>query len=301
MLEPRVSEYRNIIVALFAPMMWGLVGIFVKLLSGFSPIAIVTGRFLIAAIATFLLVFFTKSNSYRFINSLCTQVTWWLSLPATAAYILGTIAFQMTPIGEATLLISTSPLFVIVYQLCKWGRIKRSESFGTLLAVAGIGLIVLPQFSVSEAISISRLIGNILALSTAGLITVYTLWFRQLSQKNAAPQTESVVLATFLLGSALLLPLIGIQTNVINLLNQRVIIIFAGLGIISTALPSWYYSVAAQRLPAMLTTTILLLEPIFATLFAALVLREVPSISTAIGSVLVLGGLHYIVRNRNSI
>lgn len=298
-MPPRASEYQSIAAALLAPMMWGLVGVFVRLLPGFSPILLVTGRFLVAAIVTLLLLLFAQSNLHRLISSLCTPVTWWLSLPAVGGYILGTTAFQMTPIGEATLLITTSPLFVIAYRLFKWGRIRRGESFGTLLAVAGIGLIVLPQFSASEATLISRLIGDFLALSTAGLLALYTLWFRKLSKKNAAPQTESVVLATFVLGSALLLPFMDVQVKGVDLLNVRVLIIFTGLGIISTALPSWYYSVAAQRLPAMLTTATLLLEPIFAALFAALVLQEVPSLSAAIGSVLVLGGLYCIARNTN--
>lgn len=57
---------------------------------------------------------------------------------------------------------------------------------------------------------------------------------------------------------------------------------------------------AAQRLPAVMTAAILLLEPVFATLFASVALREIPSLWFYIGSVLVLCGLLLIARKGNS-
>jgi drug/metabolite transporter (DMT)-like permease len=74
-------------------------------------------------------------------------------------------------------------------------------------------------------------------------------------------------------------------------IDRQVLLVLLGLGILSTALPFFCYTVAAQRLPVILTTAILLLEPVFAVLFASIALGEIPTLWFAIGSVLVFWGL----------
>jgi drug/metabolite transporter (DMT)-like permease len=75
-----------------------------------------------------------------------------------------------------------------------------------------------------------------------------------------------------------------------------VIFVLLGLGILSTALPFWLYTIAVQRLPILLITAILLLEPLFATLFASIALQEIPSLWFAVGSILVFWGLLVIAK-----
>jgi EamA-like transporter family len=75
------------------------------------------------------------------------------------------------------------------------------------------------------------------------------------------------------------------------------------VGIFIRWLPGWSpffcYTVAAQKLPIVLTTAILLLEPMFAVLFASIALREIPSLWFGIGSILVFWGLLYIASSAN--
>jgi len=65
-------------------------------------------------------------------------------------------------------------------------------------------------------------------------------------------------------------------------IDGQTILTLIGLGVLSTA--CYCYTMAAQRLPVVMTTAILLLEPVFATLFASVALREIPSLWFYIGS-----------------
>jgi drug/metabolite transporter (DMT)-like permease len=82
-------------------------------------------------------------------------------------------------------------------------------------------------------------------------------------------------------------------------IDRPEICVLLGLGILSTALPFFCYTVAAQRLPIVLATSILLLEPMFAVLFASIALRESPSLWFGIGSILVFWGLRSIAKAAN--
>jgi len=72
-----------------------------------------------------------------------------------------------------------------------------------------------------------------------------------------------------------------------------------GLGILPTALSTLCYTIAAQQLPAILAAAILLTEPIFAVLFASVILKESPSLWFGFGSCFVLLGLFSIAKGTN--
>jgi drug/metabolite transporter (DMT)-like permease len=231
-------------------------------------------------------------------RSLPTPPIWWLSVPAIGGYVLGTTAFQIAPVGEVTLLFTTSPLFIIAYKYIMGLPIKLSESLGMLISMAGICLIVLPQLSTARSVAWQTMAGYLLALGAAGLVALYTLWFNQLTKGNIAPKLINIVFVTCLLGSILsvLCVILFSQLSFAIIFDQQVSLILLGLGILSTAFPFFCYSVAVQCLPVILTTAILLLEPVFAALFASLALQEIPSFWFGIGSVLIFLGLLLIAR-----
>lgn len=291
MTQPTLNT-QGLMAALCAAATWGMVGVFVRWLPGWSAFAVLAGRFLVATVAMLPILFLAPSVRHDLIRSLRTSTIWWLSLPAIGGYVLGTTAFQLAPVGEVTLLFTTSPLFIIAYKYVVRLHVKRNEGFGMLLAMAGASAIVLPQLSSDRAVSWATLAGYLLALGAAGSIAIYTLWFNAFAQQNIAPKSINVVFLTCLLGSilsflcAVLFPAsIGIE------IDRQVILVLLGLGIFSTALPFLCYTVAAQRLPVVLATAILLLEPMFAVLFASVVLQEIPSLWFGIGSALVFWGL----------
>lgn len=295
-------DNQGLMAALCATVTWGMAGIFIRWLPGWSPFAVLAGRFLVATAVMLPVLFLTPSVRFEFTRSLRISQTWWLSLPAIAGYVLGTTAFQMAPVGEVTLLLTTSPLFVIAYKYFVGLRIKQSEGMGILLAIVGVNFILLPQLSAGGAVFWQAMTGYLLALGAAGMVAIYTLWFSELTKRGIAPKSINVVFVTCLLGGVLSLSyaVFFSKLPVEFEIDGQTILTLIGLGVLSTAFPLLCYTMAAQRLPVVMTTTILLLEPVFATLFASVALREIPSVWFYIGSVLALCGLLLIARKVNS-
>jgi EamA-like transporter family len=140
-------DRRNLVTAIFATAAWAMVGVFVRWLPGWSPFAILTGRFFVATVVLLPLLLMTPGVREDLARSLRTAPIWRLSLPAIGSYLLGTTSYQMAPIGEVTLLFTTSPLFIIAYKYISRLSIKQSEGWGMLLAMAGVSSIVLPQLA----------------------------------------------------------------------------------------------------------------------------------------------------------
>lgn len=300
MTQPKLNS-QGLIAALCAAATWGMAGVFIRWLPGWSPFAILAGRFLIAT-AAMLPILFVASEARHDLTCLRNPLIWWLSLPAIGGHVLGTAAFQMAPVGEVTLLFTTSPLFIIAYKYAARLPVKRSEGFGMLLAAAGASLIMLPQLSLGIAISWQIIAGYLLAFGAAGFLALYTFWLNRLAQQSIQPKSINIVFATCLLGSilSLLCTIFFSKSSAEIRIDESAILVLSGLGILSTALPFLCYTVAAQYLPILLATAILLLEPMFATLFASVALQEIPSLWFGIGSALVLWGLLLISREANS-
>lgn len=300
MTQPKLDSI-GLMAALFATATWGLVGVFIRWLPGWSPFAVLAGRFLVATAAMLPILLLVPSIRDDLTRSLRTPPIWWLSLPAIGSYFLGTTAFQMAPVGEVTLLFTTSPLFIIAYKYVMRLDIKRSEGWGILLATTGVILILLPQLSSDRATSWQTIVGYLLALGAAGVVTIYTVLFNTFTARGIVPKSINIVFTTCLLGGilSLLCTIFFTKLSLETGIDRQEIFVLLGLGILSTALPFFCYTVAAQRLPIILTTAILLLEPMFAVLFASVALQEMPSLWFGIGSILVFWGLLSIARSAN--
>jgi drug/metabolite transporter (DMT)-like permease len=165
MTQPTLNT-QGLMAALCAAATWGMVGVFVRWLPGWSAFAVLAGRFLVATVAMLPILFLAPSVRHDLIRSL-----------------------------------RTSPLFIIAYKYVVRLHVKRNEGFGMLLAMAGASAIVLPQLSTDRAVSWATLSGYLLALGAAGSIAIYTLWFNAFAQQNIAPKSINVVFLTCLLGT----------------------------------------------------------------------------------------------------
>lgn len=293
------SNSQGIVIALFSTVTWATAGIFIRWLPGWSPFAIVAGRFFVATIVLLPIVRSPKLRRELF-SSLQAPYIWSLSLPMIGGFLLGTTAFQMAPVGDVTLLFATSPLFVAACKILSGASIHRNENTGTLLAFAGVGLIVLPQIRLSMAggTSWQTLAGYVFALSGAGLLAVYVMWFGAIARKGITLRPTNIVFVTCLLGcilSSLCTLLFSGSASAFHL-NEQTALVILGLGILSTATSTLLYTIATQRLPALLAAAFLLTEPLFAVLFASVLLQEIPSLWFGFGSVFVLAGLLLIAK-----
>ena len=284
----------GIIGAILTTLGWGMAGVFIKLLPDFSAFSIVAIRLALALVITIPILLF-QNSLFAQIKELRRLKVWLLSLIMLACYTFGTIAFQIAPVGEVTLLMTTAPIFAILYKIWQREKIKKTEYWGVLIAFLGICSIILPSLNIDSTISRQHIFGNCLALLVSILLAVYAIWFRFLSQYENTPNSISVALGTFILGSLIFLPTtLQLLFADSGLLDRKYLMASLGLGLVSTVIPTLCYAIAAKRLPPITTTSILLLEPILAIAFAFLVLGVVPSVWIIPGIVFVGIGILFM-------
>ncbi|MGL6340580.1 MAG: DMT family transporter [Waterburya sp.] len=282
----------GIIGAILTASGWGMAGIFIQLLPDFSASSVVAIRLALALVFIIPILPLFQNNSFTRVNELRRPIVWGFSSIMLACYTFGTIAFQMALVGEVTLLMATAPIFVILFKFLLREQIMSNEYWGALIAFVGICFVIFPSLIVDSMMSKQRMIGNFLALLVSILFAVYAIWFRSLSQQNSAPSSINIALGTFILGCSVFSSTILKSFSAYNgIINVKYLIAFLGLGLISTAIPTLSIATSAKRLPPLVTTSVLLLEPIFAMAFAFMILGEVPSIWIIPGTLCIVVGL----------
>lgn len=200
---------------------------------------------------------------------------------------------MLSSIAEVTLLISISPLFVILFRRLKGETITAGEYAGTLTAVAGVIVILLPRLRHSVNISSLSLVGDLLAIIAALLFALFALITNRQSHRGKHPNSMSITLGTCLFGIVILVYVFSSGKTVLSIerLQDNNALSIAALGILSTAIPTLGFAYASKNTPPLLLSNILLLEPVFAAVFAYLFLAEVPNAYLYLGILLIVAGL----------
>ena len=291
-------ERNALLAAGLTSLMWGLTGIFVRLLPHLSPLTVTAGRLLIALVVAVPVLVLYRGSRQSFKSVLVRPIAYIFALLLAAYYLLATAAFQMAPVAEVALLLSTTPLFVLAFRSVRGDIPTRTEIGGALLAMTGIAIILAPKLSFAAGMPIHHLTGNVLAMCAAGLTAFYAYMYRILSVRGVAPETMGVSLLTFAMGGIVLSLMAGLAPapSGWDTLGGAELLVFVGLGVLSTAIPTIGFAVAAKRLPAVATATISLFIPLFAGLFAFLILGEKLTPMFIPGGILVLGGIAMVLR-----
>lgn len=284
--------------AFTATLAWAFTGIFIRYLDGFSAAAVIAGRcaFALAGAGVLLLA---RKQRISLSTIFTSAPAWKLSLLMISYYILAVIAFQMAPVGEVALIISTSPLFTLIYRRAQGIAISPGELAGAFIAIVGVGLVAAsgaesPDFHPSLA---SRLTGDALAIVGSGVMAGYSILYRNVD-KSSTPSSRAVTFLTFLIGTFLLggwLVIFEHPQQTVTQLNSENLWLFAGLGLGSTVLPTLCFSVASHKLTSLLATSIRLLTPLLSAFLAMVILQEIPGLIFWPGTVLILAGLYLII------
>ncbi len=297
-LDDIVTERTALLVAAVTSLTWGLTGIFVRRLPSFSPLTITTGRLLIGLAAAIPLLLALGDTRRGVLAALKQPVAYLLALLLAGYYLLATAAFQMAPVADVALLISTTPLFVLAIRWLRGRPPARAEIGGALLAMGGMAVILAPRMSFSVEAPVHQVYGHFFAICAAALTAIYASIYQIVSERNRAPDASGVSVLTFALGSAILISMLALTPSPSGLPNVTgsAVLTFLALGVLSTAIPTFGFAIASKRLPPIVTATISLFVPPFAGLFAFLILGEAITALFLFGCVLVLGGVAMIIR-----
>jgi inner membrane transporter RhtA len=173
-------------------------------------------------------------------------------------------AIDRIPLGIAISVQFTGPLGLAAIKSQRWLD-------GLWVSIAGFGILLLTPLSGASVDSLG--IG----------LSLYIVLAAKVGER--IPGMEGLTWA-FLVSTVLLLPL-GIATAGSHLLDPRLLVIGAGVAVISTTLPYSFEMVALRSIPVKIFGVILSIEPMVSAIAGLLILGETMSVRSLIACLLV--------------
>ncbi len=162
-------------------------------------------------------------------------------------------------------------------------RLTRTWLVSTSAAVAGCALLLAPTGAGVDAV-------GLLAATVSGICYgLYTVYAKQLTTDHPHVHLPAVSALSLLLGAVPLMP--WMVTDTAALTQPAALYLIAWLGLVTTALAYWLFSVGIPSTSAAAVGTLSLAEPLAASFLGLFVLHEHLTTTTALGSLLILGGL----------
>lgn len=207
-------------------------------------------------------------------------------------YFLFVAAYEL-PGGVAALLISTQPVFVLLYGVFLYGRkISATQAIACALGIAGLALVVLKPSAALNASGVMAGLGAALCMATGIVLTKH--WGK--------PADVSVITFTgwqLTAGGLSLLPFFLLQEHIPHGLSATNILGFVYLGLVGTlvAYAIWFRGIG--RLPALTVSFLGLLSPVSAVLLGFVLLGEALTGPQIWGGICVLAAV-FLVQVRSS-
>lgn len=271
-----MSKQRNLLEIHLATLLFGLAGLFGKWLA-LSPFFIVLGRVLFASLALWLIISFTsqslkaqtRSEYFLFLLlGLILAVHW-------AAFFR---AIQVSTVAVGLLSYSSFPVFTAFLEpLFLKEKMDRTNILFAILCLCGVFLII-PRLDLANSVSQGVLWGLLSGFTFA----VLTIFNRKLIQKYSSLMIafyEDMSATFFLLPFLFLTPLV---------LHAKDIFLLVILGVICTAGAHSLFIHGMRRVRAQTASIISSLEPVYGIVFALFLLREIPSVRTILGGIIIL-------------
>ncbi len=265
-------------------LLFGLIPIFVRLDDSLGAFNLSFFRVVVAAISLFLFIRFSKIK----LSSLKQETGKLLFFGVFHGLIIigYFFAIKYLSISSAVLLLYSCSIWGVVFSyLILKEKIKKKSWFALIIALIGVFLIISPKsFFLKESIigSISGLIAGALA----GL--VYTL--SKILKKH---DKVSLTFWQNLIAIPFLFPLILIEFPQFTLKSLGVVVV---LGTVCTAIPFVLIFRGFQKIPIQKGSVLILLDLVFAIIFASILFKEVPSLMEVIGGILILIGSYFITK-----
>jgi drug/metabolite transporter (DMT)-like permease len=263
-----------------ASILYGLIGIFIKLITDMPIGSIIFFRLLfsLAAITLYLAVsgrFFElklkENKSYLLM----------LGLFEAAAVLANFYSIRYTTVSIAVLLLYTTPIYVtLLSPLVLKENMTQHNIIALVLSVTGMVLVVQPQ-TLQNGINI---IGVALGLASSLLFALMILTSRKIKDiyTGTAQATWSMIVSLIVFSP------FAFAVNMNVLKNHMQLLILFGL--IPTAIGGILYFSGLRLIKAQSASIISLLEPVSAVVFAFIILSEPIEYTTALGGGLIFLG-----------
>jgi drug/metabolite transporter (DMT)-like permease len=260
----------HVSVALF-----GFAALFGKWIA-LSPVDIVFGRTVVAALTLFIVLRWTKrvtgSLSRGLILNGALLALHWVTFFA---------AIQIATVAIALLGFASFPVFVLILERALHGRRPALvEQSAVGIVVIGLALIV-PEFS-----WMSRTVQGL----AWGVASGFTFALLTLRNRALVPEVGATVLALWqnTFAALWLLPVLALTVHIAVPAARDVVLIIL-LGVFCTALAHTLFIASMLRISTHTASVVTILEPVYGIGWAALLLGERPDLRTAVGGTLIIG------------
>jgi drug/metabolite transporter (DMT)-like permease len=259
------------LMLLFAAVLWSLAGIFIKFLS-LPPLTIVFYRSLFASL--FFAFFVRRSIAVPRVALLVSALAY------TAAISAFVSANKITTAANAIALQYTAPMFVFMIVYFLFGeKITGASWIALVLGMLGIAVICAGSVGQPDAA------GVMIALLSGLLFSIYMVSLRFLKEFNPGTLTFLNNLVCCLI----LLPLVGSELS----LSLKEGWIVAVMGVVQLGIPYWLFSKGLEQVSVQEASLIVLIEPVLNPLWVALIVGELPSDTTLVGGLCIVGSLAF--------
>ncbi|MBO5098679.1 MAG: EamA family transporter [Clostridia bacterium] len=274
----------SFIFIILAAMMWGVIGIFTRILAvaGLNSIQIVAVRSIFSAVIMCIFIFFKDKSLFKIkLKDI------WMFI-GTGVLSLTTFNFcyfnaiNVLDLSIASVLLYTAPCFVMIMSAFVFKeKITKVKVLAFLIAFTGCALI-------SSLNGEFNLKGVILGLFAGLGYALYSIFARIALEKY---NTYTITLYTFITSALSLLPFCDVRGIMIASMDIAVLMWILLLAVISTVLPYILYTEGLKNISATNASIIAFAEPVTATVVGAVLFEEDITFIVCLGMLLVLASI----------
>lgn len=293
-----MSNYRYHILAFLIVVVWGTTFVSTKVLinNGLTPIDIFVCRFALA----YALVWIVSPKKV-FANSLADELCLAaLGVTGGSLYFLAeNFALSYTNTSNVSLIVCTTPIFtyILLALTSKDERMNRCQIVGSLMAFAGMALVVLNGRFV---LKLSPL-GDVLAFAAAWSWAFYSLLMKRLMGRYSSKFINRKIFFYGLLTVAPVALAHGFTLTYDIVSTPQVFMNLIYLGVVASMICYILWNVVLKNIGVVNASNYIYLNPVVTVITAAALINERITVFAIIGMVMILGGLFLAERKLNRI
>lgn len=200
-------------------------------------------------------------------------------------YVMWFESLRYTSVSSSTVLVALQPLFSLLFSFLLLGdRPRKSAAAGCLIAIAGSAVIGWGDFRISAG----ALLGDLLALAAAGVISLYFL-IGQVVRQELDAVTYSV--PGYLSSAVFLLAYALVKGDALSGYSGGTWGAFLGLAFLSTIGGQFIFNLLLKNISATAVSMSILGEPVGTCILAFFLLHERIAMQQFLGIVVILLGL----------
>jgi drug/metabolite transporter (DMT)-like permease len=287
----RLDKYEGLLIA--SSFIWGTSFVASKIgVEQMDPFFFAMLRFLIASPVLLLVAYlFTEFDLSIFKDPLI----WGIGVLNGVGLVLQNVGMTQTTATNAVLLVDINVVYVAVLAAVILNeRLTKFMILGLVIGLLGIG-IVATGGDTSQIMS-GSFVGNLIVLSAGFVWAFYIVYQKKALNKHpdTLMMTSSVIVVTAI--TSIPLALAFSQSYAVT--GEGLLATFY-VALICTGVAFLLYIAGLKGKGALASSLILLLEIVFAMLFAFLILGEVPTLATAVGGALIVLAIVFVSVQEN--